>query len=78
MKHILIRCGLTKTRKIIEQDMATTKKFVEAAKTKIVKEILQQATQMKIVEEEAKQYASEQWNTKDEAKQLVVLRQKNE
>ena len=54
MKYILIRCGLTKTRKIMEQDMATTKKFVEAAKIKIVKEILQQAAKRKSVEEEAK------------------------
>ena len=54
MKPILIRCCLTNTKQRIEQDMSTTRKFVEAAKTKIVKEILQQAAQRQIVEEEAK------------------------
>ena len=32
MNPILIRCGITNTYKRIEHDMATTKKFVKAAK----------------------------------------------
>ena len=36
MNPILIRCGLTNTQQRIEEDMTTTNKFVEAAKTKTV------------------------------------------
>ena len=57
--------------------MAITKKFVDAAKIKIVKEILQQAVERKSDKEEAKQYASEKQNIEDEAKQLV-FKEKNE
>ena len=53
MNPILIRCGMNKTKQRNEQDMATTKKFVEEAKRKTVKEILQEVYERKSVEEEA-------------------------